>query len=75
MLTPRENLLQIIQGGKPEYLMDQRSYLGTAFDPIIADSVGFCNVGETLTNAWGGARSPGLKDSQDLIRQIRLRHA
>ncbi len=54
MLTPRENLLQIIQGGKPEYLMDQRSYLGTAFDPIIADSVGFCNVGETLTNAWGG---------------------
>ena len=33
MLTPRENLLQIIQGGKPEYLMDQRSYLGAVSTP------------------------------------------
>lgn len=53
MLTPRENLLQIIQGGKPEYLMDQRSYLGAVFDPIITDAVGFCEVGQTIKNAWG----------------------
>lgn len=53
MLTPRENLLQIIQGGKPEYLMDQRSYLGAVFDPIITDAVGFCEIGQTMKNAWG----------------------
>lgn len=53
MLTPRENLLEVIHGGTPEYLVNQRSYLGAVFDPIILDSIGICGKGESRVSTWG----------------------
>ena len=47
MLTPRENLLETVRGGNPEYLVNERHFIAGMPDPVVMDSVGMCRPGAT----------------------------
>ena len=53
MLTPRENLLETIRGGTPEYLVNMRHFIAGVPDPVVMDSVGMCRPGTSGKSSWG----------------------
>ena len=53
MLTPRQNFLETIHGGKPERFVNQFEYMTLLFDPIIMHCSNMAMPGQTMVNDWG----------------------
>jgi len=53
MLTPRENLMRVMKGERPEYISNQHAYFTSTLDPISLDTAGMCPPGGTIVNGWG----------------------
>lgn len=53
MLTPRENFLETIHGGKPDRFVNQYEYFSMMMDPICISANGMPQKNETIVNALG----------------------
>lgn len=53
MLTPRENFLETIHGGKPERFVNQYEYFKLLIDPITMSVAGMCPKGGSAMTALG----------------------
>lgn len=53
MLSPRENFLETINGGKPERFVNQFEYMSILIDPIMMHCSNFAAPGTTMKNDWG----------------------
>ena len=53
MLTPRQNFLETIRGGKPDRIVNQFEYLTVIMDPILLNTAGFTAPGTTRVTDWG----------------------
>jgi hypothetical protein len=53
VLTIKENLRETLKGGKPERFVNQFSFMGLMFDPVLTESTCFLKPGEEKYNGWG----------------------
>ena len=64
MLTPRQNFLETIHGGKPERFVNQFEYMTLLFDPIIMHCSNMAMPGQTMVNDWAlPLRSPRARQA------------
>lgn len=53
MLTPRQNLLETIRGGKPDRFVNQYEYMTLMMDPITLSTAGLCPRGGSAVTSLG----------------------
>lgn len=53
MLTPRENFLETIRGGKPDRYVNQYEYMALMMSPIGGDAYARLVPGTSVVNDWG----------------------
>ena len=53
MLTAKENLRELIKGGKPDHFVNQYGFMELIFDPVMANAGAAVKPGEEALNGWG----------------------
>lgn len=53
MLTPRQNFIETVTGGKPDRYVNQYEYMSIVMMPIGGDAYGKLRPGVALKNEWG----------------------
>jgi len=53
MLTPKENFIETIKGGRPDRFVNQFEYVNMIFDPIVFGALGTITPGDSAINNWG----------------------